>query len=552
MASAIVRKRDGRLERFQTEKLAASLLRASSLPDDKVSQLLAGELARAISQVLLPEERVSASLLEAEEIGRVALACLEKTGLEQDAERYRQRAVWRGERRDKLVVCSLSSGPSNPEGGQEEAWRKGRLQATLTVAGLGPREAELISRSVEERLFATGLDRVSRALIHELVDSELSSRGHGARLSGERPLATTAWLRDRIASGAAQRPASFARDLTGDLLRRYAQEELLPGRCRLALEQGSLALLGLGAPFSVLCSSDLELAGVWISQRWHTGEPLRLLPGLQTVLLVTPEELEAAILLPQRGQRVLVELRRPEDLPSVQQIAQEGGRFLLACPNPHRGAPPWIADPESAVGELALVNLARCALRAGRGERDAFRSGMRSAVDTACEALAARSAILEGITFRPSLPLWQGEATPKPRLRFGLVPVGLSASIAWLTGEGLPGEPRHRALALEILRELRKSVKNGAAKYKLSLKTSVVTEGDVAHELTAMRRADQRDFSDAVELAALPEAYEAPWPRACLLDKARYAKALGVELLLDEHELQSLDPAELQRLVKLR
>lgn len=152
------------------------------------------------------------------------------------------------------------------------AWSKGRIVvALMNEADLPRATAEQVAARVEERVFDSGLKRISTALIRELVDNELVELGLAQALKRQRPLLVPRHdLRRLLAHADAHASASVlpsgvsAREplaaggvadrLSGALLSRYALEDVLPeavaelhqageldfqdlSRCHLALTQ---------------------------------------------------------------------------------------------------------------------------------------------------------------------------------------------------------------------------------------------------------------------------------------------------------------------------
>lgn len=123
-----------------------------------------------------------------------------------------------------------------------ETWRKGRIVAALVEEGDLPRPtAEEIASRVEERVFHSGLKRISTALIRELVDNELVEMGLAHALRRQRPVSVPRhdlrrWLAEPTsragdASHGGQRAARGVEDKVGaSVLSRYALEDVLSER----------------------------------------------------------------------------------------------------------------------------------------------------------------------------------------------------------------------------------------------------------------------------------------------------------------------------------
>jgi len=149
------------------------------------------------------------------------------------------------------------------------AWSKGRIVAALMEEAELPRTAaEEVAAVVEERVFASGLRRITTSLIRELVASELFQRGwtHALRrqelvglarhdlrraLAGQSPFP---W-RDAVAEAEGGGPPEVQDTVSGEVLRRYALEDVLPEDAAELHRAGDLHVEGLET-----CHQPLALA----------------------------------------------------------------------------------------------------------------------------------------------------------------------------------------------------------------------------------------------------------------------------------------------------
>ena len=144
-------------------------------------------------------------------------------------------------------------------------WSKGRIVAALmNEADLERGLASEVAARVERRVFDAGWQRVSTALIRELVDNELVDLGLEAQL---RRQGTVGWprhdLRQLFATPSAAPAGALAAQVGGEVLRRFALEELVPAAIAERHLAGDLEILGLDAPHLHLAGAvpaDLALA----------------------------------------------------------------------------------------------------------------------------------------------------------------------------------------------------------------------------------------------------------------------------------------------------
>jgi len=121
-------------------------------------------------------------------------------------------------------------------------WSKGRIVAALMKEADLPRNlADSVASAVEERVFASGLRRISTALIRELVDNELISMGLARALQRQGPvgigrhdlrllLDDPGFESEPEGPGPVRVRRRVEDALAGEVLRRYALEDLLDER----------------------------------------------------------------------------------------------------------------------------------------------------------------------------------------------------------------------------------------------------------------------------------------------------------------------------------
>src|SRR5204862_1597464 len=114
------------------------------------------------------------------------------------------------------AVEVLTSGGAAP-------WTKRRIVEALTAeAGLAEASALDVARAVEERVFASGLTRVSTSLLRELIDAELFERGFAAQLGKLEVVGVPKPDLKRLVDLCGRAPAALESEVARNALERYA------------------------------------------------------------------------------------------------------------------------------------------------------------------------------------------------------------------------------------------------------------------------------------------------------------------------------------------
>ena len=294
-----VRKRDGRLVPFDLAKIAAAISKAMDAvgePDDSFALEVAGvvELALAgrpgggavpsIEEVQDCVENVLVELGRAKVAKAYILYRDQRTRLREELE-VQNPAGGRRSTGDPAVRVQESAGSST--------WSKGRIvTALMNEAGLPREQAAEVAARVEGRVFDSGLRRISTGLIRELVAGELVDMGQTRALARQAALglprhdflrilrgeALTPWEHESFtearpvghpselpfAPGPRPLEVSITRAVSGEIIRRYALEDVLgEGLAELHLA-GDLAVEDLGSaelPSWIALPAELLLSG---------------------------------------------------------------------------------------------------------------------------------------------------------------------------------------------------------------------------------------------------------------------------------------------------
>ncbi|HIG10875.1 MAG: ATP cone domain-containing protein [bacterium] len=316
-----VRKRDGREEPFEKQKIEAAVLAAQAAvgEDDQsfareVSELvelalrrryawtgprrldpISGHLAAFPNPAEGPETSGETELYEPAdgdedaapesipsieeiqdlvevgliELGRAALA---KAYILYRDRRSRTRASLGEGTPPSAADCARISHMRVCEDGGSLPWSKSRIAAALVnEANLSREAASALALRVEDRVLALGLRQLSTSLVRELVAGEMLAMGLTSALARQAPVTLPRHdLRQCLATGPDTSSATsgvrraVSEVLGGELLRRFASSEILSERAAEAQRGGELFLEDLSAPHLYLTqsiSSDLLLRG---------------------------------------------------------------------------------------------------------------------------------------------------------------------------------------------------------------------------------------------------------------------------------------------------
>lgn len=591
--NSLVRKRDGRLEPFQESKLEATILKGfGALASDQEQKNLAEDLTRSLTFFLFRgrESETSwrgraGSVVTSEEVKVAVLRALRETGHLSAADNIAKHSAWRSDRQKKVLLPANETLQVLNSGG-ESPWTKSRVHSKLVAIGIEPKLAADIARQVEERIFSSGLQRISGTLLREMIDAELSQRGFNAQIGPRDELSWTSQDIDGLLdAGQGQDPQSFALSIAGHTLQQYSLEQVFRGNVGLAMEHGAIALQGsqgclscLSIDLSSATESTLELTQQTRSLERFAHSYLNWTPSDtmiekrelgEWVSAISPKEPKLvtrlnpkqALATLNKGWRTPLHIDiTPKSLSSeeaqqlfkqLQSGAEEGAISVTLS---HTGGPPypWSHHGErTVVTDLCFINLARVALRAGRGERARFSNILEVSIRLAVQALLLKRNLLEGKVLRPDLPLWQPErgsqATMIPELPpasdfwHGLVPVGLTSALSYLIGEPLGESTRGERLAEDVFREFRRLVRAEGKRQKLRVAV-YDSFGDGADAIRrAFSQADLMGFPDAGELDFSAGHYELGIPKVEGSLKRKLTRALGLARSLDSEDLKGLE-----------
>ncbi len=487
-----IRKRDNRIVPFDQSKISDAIHKAIRSVGGG-DRPLADDLAAAVTLFL--EKKFSGGIPSIEDIQDMVETVLSETGHSQIAAAYTSYRKKRSQIRQILQVHKEAPGGPEVEVGSQEAiapWSKARIVAALVKeADLEVSVAEAVAGAVEEKVFRSGLRRISTALVRELVDNELFERGYAAKLKRQAPIGFPKYnLQQVIFSVDAKEPYSFAKDpqdtesvVARSVLRQYALEEIYSSEVAEAARDRRIHLHRVGEPlrlFRVNCSSDEELLtadGVtlpFLRVLRAVGEELSVtLPGSPALLrelgiLTYRSRSIAAIASDESGLPPAPEQDHPASaihyrldlLPGMscpRSLLEDGARYYArglritfrVCDRPYRRLVP----------AKVSLNLPQLAFRSGRTRLGDLYGEIDHALSLALKALLERRSFLRRAGRATDFPLWElfgGEGAIFD-LDEGVCAVGvfgLADAVKFVTGKEMFLDPETFSLAVHLMEHL--------------------------------------------------------------------------------------------------
>jgi len=254
-----VRKRDGRLVDFDEAKIADAIYKAACAVG-REDRFLCEELAGVVTLFL--EKRFPGAVTGIEEIQDMVEKVLIETGHARMAKAY---ILYRDRRARAREQVEVRSGPGggprvgNLAKARVSPWAKARIaEALVREADLDAKVAGHVASSVEARVFARGVPRITTAAIRSLVEAELFERGFGDRVGRQALVGLPRYDLDRLMRGGRElpwRPAGpgdLKRAVADAVLSQYALAEVYGPEVVDAHLDGRLLVLDVGSPFEWL------------------------------------------------------------------------------------------------------------------------------------------------------------------------------------------------------------------------------------------------------------------------------------------------------------
>jgi ribonucleoside-triphosphate reductase (formate) len=264
MTIEMVQKRDGRLVHFNESKIAKAV--------GGEDRSIAIELASAVTHFL--QKKFSDKIPGIEDIQDLVEEILIKNGHAKTAKAYILYREKRARIRESLcvrkqikksksttdtalMVDQVSRDDSFP-------WDKRKITIALEKeADLSKEIAQEIASAVENRVFASGLNRISTSLIRELADNELFERGFNAKLEKQTALGMPKYDIEQLVYSknkensniSSNNPEAINLAIAENTLKQYALQEVFSKDVADAHITGMVHIHDLGYPTRVYCSS---------------------------------------------------------------------------------------------------------------------------------------------------------------------------------------------------------------------------------------------------------------------------------------------------------
>jgi len=379
-----VRKRDGRIAPFDETKIADAVFKAAQAVGGE-DRFLAEELAGVVSLFL--EREYTGDVPGIEDIQDMVEKVLIETGHAKTAKAYILYRQERARRRAAMQVRKERNGGGTmtdfslmvDRGRHDEImpWNKAKIaQALEKEADLAPGVAADIAGAVEQKIFKSGLTRVSTSLVRELVDNELFERGYSKKLERQGMVGMPKYDLDQLiyskskenSNIAANNPEAINLAIAENTLKQFALQEVFSREVADAHRRAVIHLHDLGYPTRVYCSSHsleyLKKYGLHLQNLDTSSAPAkhaRTLTGHLNTFLASMQAYYAGALgvgyinifyAPYVENMSFSEMKQEAQhliFSASQSAFSRGGQTLFLDFNIHTGVPRYLRDI-SAVG----------------------------------------------------------------------------------------------------------------------------------------------------------------------------------------------------------
>ena len=265
-------KRDGRSVPFDKSKIADAIFQAATAVGGEDRQT-AEDLAEIVT-VFLENNYSEDTPPGIEDIQDLVEKTLIETGHARTAKAYILYRERRSRLRDMLRVRKAVRADRNTTdisllvdpGSSDEllSWDKSKIAGALVKeAEFDEPTAYEIASAVEKKVFGSGMQRISTALIRELVDNELFERGYERSLKKQAMIGMPKYDLEQLifsksrenSNITANNPEAINLTIAEHTLKQFALERVFSEEVSEAHRQGRLHVHDLGYPTRVYCSS---------------------------------------------------------------------------------------------------------------------------------------------------------------------------------------------------------------------------------------------------------------------------------------------------------
>lgn len=266
-----VKKADNKIEPFNEKKIIVSIARSSKDGGGESRETI-GKITRQVLEFLkanyLPGETITTQtisdaiekVLIEEKFGQTFHA-YQKSRIEKREMRKRMKVAKRKEKSNSTDLSLLVQAEVEEE---SSAWDKTKIvDALVKETKLPHADARKIARSIEKKVILFGIDKITTALMREIVDNELLISGHSAKIKKQASLGIPTYNLEQLifskgkenSNVATHNPEAINLALAEIILKQYALNNIFSQDVSEAHLEGHIHIHDLGYPTRVYCSS---------------------------------------------------------------------------------------------------------------------------------------------------------------------------------------------------------------------------------------------------------------------------------------------------------
>lgn len=289
-------KKDGRVEKFDRDKIRKGILRAcekrpisSEKIDnvvDSIERKLRTEENTDIKSSVIGEYVIDA-LKTLDEVAYIRFASVYRSFKDINSFEKELKSLKVVKRENNANTTDLALLVTSPRDVTHD-WDKSRITKSLIKeAGLEKDDSEDIANEVEKKVFSSGLKVISVGLIRELVDNELFVRGYNQKLEKQNVIGMSRYNINQIifnknkenSNVVNNNPEAVNLAIAEHALKQYALSEIFSEDVANSHIKGALYLHDLGYPIRVYCSAHspeyIKKYGLKLNNLSTTSKPAK-------------------------------------------------------------------------------------------------------------------------------------------------------------------------------------------------------------------------------------------------------------------------------------